>query len=324
MSRYIVEREILDGYLVGISNRADEYLLDRLLPGVPGPAKGVILTDGDDIEQYGGDPDSSPERLPGDDISIGETRPPEGIPYTCQLWDRAYPVPVEDERRSQLPIPLLQRQQRKAVHYVKTWQERAFYSILNNTDWVYKPGAPAAGDRWTAATGDPIAQISTAVKALDISTGLTMILDDDAAEALARNAIVRQNLRVDSDRLHIGLDRYLEAYGRARGIERIEILSAKYNTSKDPDNRSLSRIASGGWCWIGVLDGSTAAVPVDRDLFINPTAIARIREAGTGWDTIMEYEWRKKSTMVGAGVSEAITAVDTNLGALLTGLAPAT
>lgn len=316
MSRYIVERQILDGYLNGISNNPDKYLVDKVLPGTPGPAKGTILTDSS-IEHFGGDPNDTAERLPGGLISQGPLGRVGSVEYNCKLFDRAYRVPDEDQDRSQLPLPLLQRESRKALHYLKVKQEQRFYNVLNDTAWVYDPGDPGNGNEWDSATGDPIEQIDAAVDALDVDEGLTMVVDYAGWNALSTSAIVRSVLNTSSDRAKISPERFLEAYGYERGITSIHIQKARKNTSGDPDNRSLSRIASGGWCWIGLLNPG-APVVMDTDLFINPTAVARVVEKDFFSDMWRDEDHR--SDVVAVGHREAIVVVDTNLGALLTAL----
>lgn len=315
-SRYEIATEVLQGYLNGISNAPDDYLLDKILPAVPGKASGVIVRD-DDAEHFGGDPDNSPERLPGGDVSEGTLDRLSSVPYSCALMDRAYPVAWEDMRRSDLPLPLIQRAQKKSLHYVKTWEERRFASVLLDTAWVYDPGAVAEGDRWDAATGDPRDTIDAAIDAMAADRGLTLILSYKAANALARNTLLAASLNTAADRSRITLDRFLEAYGRDRGIEAAYVMRAKYNTSKST-TRALSRVGGDtAWAWLGVINPGSGVL-VDSDLFLNPTAIARVVEESytpQQWD-----EPKKKSTMIGTGCSQSIQAVDVNLGSLMLGL----
>lgn len=315
-SRYEIASEVLQGYLNGISNAPDDYLLDKILPESTGKASGVIVRD-DDAEHFGGDPDNSPERLPGGDVSEGTLDRLSSVRYSCALMDRAYPVAWEDMRRSDLPIPLIQRAQKKSLHYIKTWEERRFASVLLDTAWVYDPGAVDEADRWDASTGDPMEAIDTLVDALAADRGLTMIASYKAAHALSRNQKLRDALSTASDRAKVPMQRFLDAYGYERGIENAYVMRAKYNTSKSA-TRALSRVGGDtAWVWIGVINPGSGVL-VDSDLFLNPTAIARVVEESytpQQWD-----EPKKKSTMIGTGISQSIQAVDVNLGGLLLGL----
>lgn len=310
---YIFEREILDGYLVGISNNPAKYLLDTVLPETPGKAKGSIIRDSDD-QQYGGDPDNSPERLPGDDISEGKIDRLDDVPYNCKLMDRAYPVAWEDIRRSQLPLPLIQRAQKKSLHYIKVHEERRFVSILLDSAWTYDVALDAA-DRFDVSTGDPMDAIDALVDGLPVDEGLTMIASYNVAHAISRNAILRNTLNTAADRTKISMQRFLDAYGYERGIENAYVMSAKYNTAKGT-TRSLARVGgASGWVWIGVINPGSG-VMVDTDLHLNPTALVRVVEqpyAPQQWE-----EPKKKSTMIGTECSQAIQAVDLTLGGLIT------
>lgn len=308
---YFPDREVVSGILSGLSN--DQPFAADAIPATPGPYKGEIILIGGSARYGLADEDG--RRAPGGKVHRGPGIGFSGLDYECALYDWEEPMPDEVIRRlgGRVGVPMTTAALATCVDAVKTRRDARFASLLASTSWQYT-NTPGAGDRWSASTSNPHAQLLTMKSSFKGAKPNTLIIARDAFDAYHTNANALAALPNDGPKAYADMDFFRSAVMRVLGIQNLIVFENFARTSNDPDDFSnLSRLFAGK-VWMGHIHNLPGA-QAPTGVAVSPTAVARIQEVPMS-DTSYRDD-SVKSEIVQVSLSEALVAVTTGLGARL-------
>ncbi|MCB9553522.1 MAG: hypothetical protein H6705_16895 [Myxococcales bacterium] len=310
-------RRVLQGMVSGIANDANGYLVDQLLPATPGPHKGIIkvLTGGD---HFGSDVDDTAV-APGAEIPTGNAPIFADVNYTCQKRGRKVHIPDEYKDRSEIPIDIEAAYVGGVVGYLKIMRDKRLIDLIEAASWAYKPIASDAtadaGDRWTATTAYPVAQMKTAIDALVMKPNVAVI-GVEAFSALSTNVNVLSKMPTVNPS-HLADEEYFASAIAAKlGLRKVIVYDMRRSANSDPATLALTRMFSKS-VFLACMSQHPGVAAPNNDVLIQPSALARVQE----WDFMPESkdDFDHDSTKYKVTHSEDMQVVSVQLGALLAG-----
>lgn len=306
---------VLQGILSGLANDADGYLVDKLLPATPSPkSKGIIkVLDGGDM--FGSETDDT-LIAPGAHYPAPVTLSFSDVNFVCKKFGKLAKVPEEWIENSDLPIPVANTYLSAAVHYLKVMREARLASVITGATWAYA-NTPGAGDKWTASTSDPVAQLKAARDAMILYPNV-LVLGFEAFSALQTNAKVLAGMPTTGPSNLSDEEYFAQAIARKLGIQRVLVWDIRKRAGDNPEvaltNANIPRIFSKD-AWLGVMSQHPGFADPDGDLVLNPTAIARVEQQGITIE--QEEDFDTDALKIKVKHKEAIQLVSANLGAHL-------
>lgn len=310
-------RPVLQGIQSGVANSRAGYWTERLCPAMPGAHKGDIITIAGG-SQFG-TPGEDGRRAPGGTVSRGDGIKHLPVSYTCRSFDREEVIPREYVSRTAdiLPIPIARTYLALATDFLLVGRDKRMAALIAATTLGYED-TPDAGDKWDVSTGKPIAQIKTGVSRIRAQGGNpnVIMMGRPDFDAFSINPNVLDTMSITADHALADEEWFTNAVARKLGLDRLIVADSLYDTSADPENRSLVYTFRG--CFIGcqaLMPQEQGALMPNGDIVLQPSCFVRVVEDEMEPD---EYEVpNRRSRAVQVHHSEDIVAVTPELGAYL-------
>jgi len=316
-----LQPEVVAGILSGLANEQGDYIADRAVPASPTMfATGSIPTlDGG---SHFGLAAEDGRRGPGGQVSVGPGVNYGTVDYQIELYDRAERIGKELVRRGgQIPVPLLTHYLAMCVHFLRVGREVRLDALINATTWAANT-ALAGAQVWDQAGSDPAADISAAMDAIVGGRPNTIIMGRGTWNSLRTNDTLLGQLSITRDNALLSESVFASAIASHFNIpeDRVFIGRAQRLTTNNPDDASdpasLTDI-HGDYFFTGRI-GNFVSPLENRDLLVEPTAIARVVETDFEDNFEQEYLMPYKAWQVQTGLGEHILDVTTGLGSLIT------
>lgn len=301
----------LDGILVGLDQ--GESFVEKFLPPTPGQDSGIIKKIS--AAANFGLPQFDPALETGDSVKRGPETVFVDVPYSCQPYAWEQSVRWQDAKRVDSFINLQQHAAQVALDVIKTKRDVAVASLLGSASWGYT-NTVAAGDRWTASTSNPIAQILDLKRRLRPGRGNALLLAQDAWVEFQTNDAVLNAMNTSADHAFADEDWFAAQVAKRMGVSRVVVVDSMYNSSANIASQTLAELFSGKALLVQVADAGVGSS--NGKITSNPSALIRVVEEAP---SLHEYdEDNNRTRVMQAHMSEITVVVDTRLGARLDGL----
>ena len=266
---------VLKGRLIGAYNSLDSYIADKVLPTITGVAKtGTLVTVGR-ASTYG-DIEDDLSRASG-----GEYHQEKGAQLGSTTWScKEYGTEVRidlgdiDDFAEIGNLKFLQSQ--AALENLKIWQERRFAALLSPTNFASV--TLVGGDKWSASTSNPVANLVTAAKAVRAGgrKANTVVMGSDAYTTASTNAALASFANVNTDRNFLSIEALQSIFSRiCGGPVEVFVADALANSANPGQTASLADIWS-DMIWIGYLNRESAGTPTNRGMDVTTDASAAV------------------------------------------------
>ena len=250
---------VLRGRLTGAYNSMDSYIADRVLPKISGVAKtGTLLT----ISRAStfGDGSDNLARASG-----GEYHRHKGAQMGTDTWQtKEYgdevAIDLGDIQDMAELGDLKYIQSQVCLENLKIWQERRMAALLFDTG-VFTTNTLIGGNKWSASTSDPVANLVTAARAVRLSgkKANTVVIGSEALFTAQRNAALAAFANYNTDRNFMPMDALQAIFSKICGGD-VEIFvgDALYNTA-NPGQTAVIGDIWGDALWLGYLNRDSEA-----------------------------------------------------------------